>query len=159
MLARTRMKGFIASAGFTLVELLVSIGILVIIFAIVSINISPIPSNTLQNASLDTLVSDIRSQQTLAMTTGSPHGIHFESGNYTLFSGATYTQGSVGNFVINLDSGIVLTNLTFPNSTVVFLAGSGDISGYIPNQDSFTLGSTVTNKFTLVKINKYGANY
>lgn len=145
--------------AFTLIELLVSIGILIVIFGIVSINISPVPSNTLQNTNLDTLISDIRAQQTLSMTNDSDYGIHFETNSYTLFKGSSYVYGSASNFVVNLDSGIAFSNITFPNSVIVFSPGSGDVAGYVSGSDSFILASTVTNKSTTVKINKYGATY
>lgn len=154
MSVRTNMN-----KGFTLIELLVSMGILAILFTITTINISPLPSNTLQATNLDTLLADIRFQQTQAMSNDSGYGVHFESGNYTLFKGDTYTQGQLTNTVINLDSGIVLSNVTFPNSVIVFSPGSGDVTGYTAGLDSFELSSSVTNKFTMVKINKYGATY
>ena len=145
--------------GYTLIELLVSMGILAVLFAITTINISPLPSNTLQTTNLDTLLSDIRSQQTLAMTGDTSYGVHFESGSYTLFKGNSYTQGLFANTVINLDSGIVFSNITFPNSVIIFSSGSGGTPGYTAGADSFTIKSSVTNKLTVVKINKYGATY
>ncbi len=145
--------------GFTLVELLVSIAILAVLFAITTINISPLPSNTLQSANLDTLLSDIRSQQTWSMSDDSSYGIHFGTDSYTLFKGDTYVEGVSTNTVINFDSGIVFSEVTFPNSVIVFSPGSGDITNYITGQDSFILASLATNKSTVIKINKYGATY
>jgi prepilin-type N-terminal cleavage/methylation domain-containing protein len=145
--------------GFTLVELLVSIGILIVLFSIVTINISPLPSNTLQNSNLDTLLADIKSQQTKAMSSDSSTGIHFENGSYTMFKGATYIPGLTSNTIITLDSGIVFSNVTFPSSVIIFSAGSGDVSGYVAGSDSFILASSVTSKSNTVKINKYGATY
>lgn len=152
--ARTKMR-----KGFTLIELAVSMGILAVLFILTTINISPLPSNTFQVANLDTLLSDIRSQQTQSMTSGSAYGVHFESGSYTLFKGASYTQGLPANTVINLDSGIVFSDITFPGSVIVFSPGTGDITGYTEGEDGFTIRSSVTNKSTAVKINKYGATY
>lgn len=151
---RTKMN-----KGFTFVELLVSMGILVVLFALTTVNLSPLPSNTLQATNLDTLLTDIRSQQTQAMSNDSGYGVHFEAASYTLFKGNTYTQGLFSNTVINLDSGIVFSNVTFPGSVIVFSPGSGDTAGYLTGQDSFTLASSVTNKSTVIKIDKYGATY
>ena len=145
--------------GYTLVELLVSMGILAILFAITTVNISPLPSNTLQVTNLDILLSDIRSQQTQAMANNASYGVHFESGSYTLFKGSSYTQGLFANTIIDLDSGIVFSNVTFPNSAIIFSSGTGDVSGYSAGSDSFTIKSTVTNKSTVIKINKHGATY
>lgn len=156
MLVHTKMK-FIR--GFTLVELMVSMGILVLLFALSSVNVSQLPSNTLQETNLDILISDIRSQQTLSMSSGFSYGIHFESDGYTMFKGNTYTQGLPTNTVVPLDQGIVFTDITFPDSTIIFSPGSGDVSNYISGQDSFSIKSDATNKTTVVKINKYGATY
>ena len=145
--------------GYTLIELLVSIGILVILFALTIINLSPLHSNTLQSTDLDTLLADIRSQQTQAMSNDSSYVVHLESGSYTLFKGSTYTQGVSSNTVIGLDSGIVFSNVTFPNSIIIFSAGSGDVVGYTAGADSFTLISNVTNKLSVIRIDKYGATY
>jgi prepilin-type N-terminal cleavage/methylation domain-containing protein len=145
--------------GFTLVELLVSMGILALIFGLSSVNISQLPSNTVQSTNLDTLKSDIRSQQTLSMSNDSSYGVHFESNSYTLFKGDSYTQGLNANTVISLDSGIVFTNTTFSNSVVVFSPGTGDVSNYLAGSDGFTIKSSGTNQATVVKINKYGATY
>jgi prepilin-type N-terminal cleavage/methylation domain-containing protein len=145
--------------GFTLVELLVSMGILAVLFAITTINISPLPSNTLQVTNLDTLLADIKSQQTKSMASDASYGVHFEAASYTLFKGESYTQGLFANTVINLDPGIVFSNVTFPNSVIVFSPGTGDIAGYAAGVDSFTIVSSVTGKSTVVKINTYGATY
>lgn len=147
------------SKGYTLIELLISICILGLIFAITTINISPLPSNTLQSTSQDLVIADLRSQQTKAMSTDSAYGVHFETNSYTMFKGDAYIQGLTTNTVVNLDSGIVFANVTFPNNLIIFLAGSGDISGYAAGMDSFDVVSDVTNKTTTVKINKYGATY
>lgn len=145
--------------GFTLIELIVSIAILAVLFALTTINISPLPSNTLQATNLDTLLSDIKSQQAWAMSNDAPYGVHFESASYTLFKGNSYTQGLFENTVTNLDSGIVFSDVTFPNSVIIFSPGTGDVIGYTTGADSFTIASSVTGKTTVVRINKYGATY
>jgi prepilin-type N-terminal cleavage/methylation domain-containing protein len=152
----TRIK---MNKGYTLIELLVSMGILLVLFTLTTVNISPLPSNTLQSTNLDVLLADIRSQQTLSMSNDSSYGVHLESGSYTLFKGGTYTQGLSSNTIISLDSGITLSGITFPGSVIVFSRGSGDVAGYTTGADSFTLESSATNKSSVIRINKYGATY
>jgi prepilin-type N-terminal cleavage/methylation domain-containing protein len=154
-----KISNFKLKSGFTIVELLISIGILLLLFAIATINISPLPSNTYQAANLDVLINDIRSQQTMAMADDSSYGVHFESGSYTLFKGSSYIMGASGNFIVNLDGPNNFTNVTLPNSSIIFSANSGDVAGYSSGTDSFTLSNSSTNKSTTVHVNKYGATY
>lgn len=136
-----------------------SIAILLTLFGIIAINISPLPSNTLQNSTLVVLMNDLRAQQTLAMANNSSYGIRFENNSYTLFMGDSYVPGAAGNFVVSLDEGIEVNDITFLNSIVVFQAGSGEIQNYMEGNDGFDLESTVTGKRSSVRINKYGARY
>ena len=149
----------IKSKGFTIIELMVSMGILALLFGLSSVNVSQLPSNTLQSTNLDTLMSDIRFQQTLSMSNDSAYGVHFEPSSYTMFKGNTYTQGLSTNTIISLDSGIVFTNVTFQNRVLVFSSGGGDILNYSEGQDGFTFKSDPTGKVTVININKYGASY
>jgi prepilin-type N-terminal cleavage/methylation domain-containing protein len=144
--------------GFTVVELMVSMGILAILFALTVINLGRLPQTTSQSGVIDTLISDIRAQQTQAMSTNSSFGIHFESGSYTLFSGNSYIQGDSANFIVTLDPGLTFTT-TFPGSAMIFLPGSGDISGYLSGSDSFTLSSSQVGVVKTLNINKYGGSY
>lgn len=152
--------------GLTLIELLVAIGILLILFALTTINISRLPSSTSQSANYDLLVSDLRSQQTKAMTgynssqgatSGSAYGIHFEDTSYTLFKGTSYSSVDPNNFVVELDTNINFTGSTFPadgsGSYVVFSAGSGDVL----NPGSISISNDYTGEVKTLNINNYGA--
>lgn len=151
---RTNMKK--GSAGFTLVELMVSIGILVILFTISTINFSTILPNTSQSTTINSLVSDIRAQQTKAQAGNSQYGIHFESASYTLFKGTTYSSTDPSNFVVTLDPTVRLTST---GSQIVFSSGSGDVSDPPGGNENVSLTNSETNKVTVIKVNKYGATY
>lgn len=145
--------------GFTLVELLVSMGILAVIFAISTINLSNIIPSTSQTTTLDILISDIRAQQTQAMTTDSSFGVHFEGTSYTLFKGTTYSSLDPANFVVNLDPTVTITNILFPGNQIVFSPGSGNVAGYVLGSDSISLTNSGGAGTKQLKINQYGATY
>lgn len=152
-------KNNIFSKGFTLVELMVSIAVLGILFAISSIVLSTVLPSTSQSTTNDVLLSDIRAQQTQAMSNDSSYGIHFGTTSYTLFTGATFNPDDASNFVVNLDPTVRFTNILWPGSVIVFLPGSGDIAGYAAGSDSLDISNTQTNKVTTIKFNRYGATY
>lgn len=145
--------------AFTLVELLVSIGVLAVIFAISSIVLSTVIPSTSQSTANDVLISDIKSQQSLAMSNDSAYGIHFETNSYTLFRGLSYNPNDSSNFVVNLDPTVRFANVTWPGNVLLFGAGTGDVSGYVVGSDSFDLTNSQTNKITTIKLNQYGATY
>ncbi|HET7099402.1 MAG TPA: type II secretion system protein [Patescibacteria group bacterium] len=131
--------------GFTIVELMVSIGILGILFALTTINLGRLPSATSQSATIDVLMRDIRSQQTEAMATNAVRGIHFGTTSYTLIP---------SNFIVNLDPGLTFTNISFANGDLNFAAGSGETTA-----GSFTLVNDQIGTTKVININKYGASY
>jgi len=155
---RKQMINAKLSNGFTLIELLVSMGILVIIFGISTITLSTIIPATSLGTTYDNLISDIRAQQTFAMSNNASYGIHFDSTSYTIFQG-TYVPGASANYVVTFDPTITLTGINFPGSQIVFTPGLGDVTGYVSGSDSVTITSAQTGSSNLVKINKYGATY
>lgn len=150
---------FIFQSAFTLVELIVSLAVLAVIFAISSITISTILPSTSQSTASDVLMADIKAQQSLSMSNDSFYGVHFETDSYTLFTGAVYSVSAPSNFVVNLDPTVRFANVTFPQNNLVFMPGSGDINGYAVGNDSFSIINTQTNKVTSIKLNQYGATY
>jgi prepilin-type N-terminal cleavage/methylation domain-containing protein len=148
--------------GFTIIELMVSIGILAVLFALTTINITRLPSSASQSSSYDRLVSDLRGQQTKAMvgynsvtgaTGGSAYGVYFDvtANSYTLFAGLNYSGGTE-YYTVDLDPNLTFTGITFPNSQVVFAIGSGDTAS-----GSASITNSLTGEVKTLKLNKYGA--
>ena len=149
--AKFQIRNKKITSGFTLIELMVSMGILLILFALTTINLTRLPSSASQSSSYDRLVSDLRGQQTKAMVGygAETYGVHFESASYTLF---TRTYGT-DNYTINLDPNITFTGVTFPNSQVVFASGSGDVIGAT---GSASISNSVTGEVKTLRLNRYG---
>lgn len=147
-------------SGFTLVELLVVMGILLTLFGFVSFNLVGVQRNTSVNSTVDTLFSDMASQQTKAMlgaglSSGNSYGIYFQPDKYTLFKGATYSSDPASYFTVSLDLGITFTN-TFPSSSIVFSSGTGQVSGFSNGQNTISIHDTQGTKTETITINRYG---
>lgn len=148
--------------GFTLVELIVVLGILMALFALGSINLLNSERKSASAALANTLISDIRGQQLKSMLRDSDgqavpdsFGVYIEPNQYVLFQGDSYNSSNPSNVVIPLDQNIQLST-NFPSSALVFASGSGEVVGFVEGSDQITLQSpTDTNSVGLV-INRYG---
>src|SRR3989344_9266975 len=78
------------TSGFTLVELMVVMGIFALMLGFTSINLIRPQTQANLDTTVTTLVSDLKEQQIRAMTGDGPsdYGVNFEPGRYTLFTGS-----------------------------------------------------------------------
>jgi prepilin-type N-terminal cleavage/methylation domain-containing protein len=128
--------------GFTLTELVVTIGLLLILFTFSSLNLLGTIRRPTEAGIYDVLISDVRSQQIKAMTgKGDGYGISFASNSYTL---------TPDDFTVDLPDGYTFT--TTPQ--VVFEEGTGETT-----QVSILLQETRSGETREIRINKYGATY
>ena len=147
--------------GFTLVEILIIMGILAILFTISSLNLSnTVPQNALTNAT-ELLVADLKQQQLSALTgntegqsVNSNYGIYFTTQKYTLFRGSTYSVGNTSNYNVPLDD--IDTSTTAAGSIIVFEKNSGQILNFVPSGNTITLTHNNIGKTSTITINKYG---
>ncbi|MBI4991749.1 MAG: prepilin-type N-terminal cleavage/methylation domain-containing protein [Candidatus Harrisonbacteria bacterium] len=90
--------------GFTLLELIISIGLLVIIGSIVVLNLAGFRSQRELELATENLVAYLRDAQSRAISqqASSKWGVHFDAAvndndSYSIFSGNDYATGSVQN--------------------------------------------------------------
>lgn len=149
-------------AGFTVVELLVIMGIVIILFLLVSMTFSDARSGTGITTTSDTLLSDLKLQQTKAMIgdtegRGSPdaYGVYITNGNYILFHGTSYIPSDPENFTVKSAEGVNFAT-TFPGLSVVFATKSGEIVNYTAGQDQIMVKDANTTKQKTIQLNKLG---
>ena len=154
----------VSNRGFTFIEIIVVVGILATITGMAVANLSGFQRKSYLSAQLQTITADIKSQQLKAMNgdTGgsSAHnafGVHFSTNGYRLFHGASYNAAEPSNAFVALDGNIVIADVTFPGSQVVFASGSGELGSYTAGSASFTLRNTIDGAEKTVTINRYGA--
>jgi len=148
-------------SGFTLVEITIVLGIIAILFAISSLNLSNIAPKTTVDTAVQVLIANLKQQQLYALTgetegqaTSNNFGIYFGPGGYTLFHSNTYNAADTANYTVILDA--INTSCSSAGSVIIFLKNSGQIENFNPSQNTITLTQTNTSQSKTVTINKYG---
>ncbi|MCL4338328.1 hypothetical protein M1271_01415 [Patescibacteria group bacterium] len=149
--------------GMSIVELVVVMAFFLILSGTITVNLLGLQQRTTLSSSLTTLINDIKSQQLKAQTgdaqggtSDGNFGIYFESTKYTLFNGSVYNQSDPSNLVINLGENITFPNISFPLGSLVFIKGSGEISGFTPGSDTIVIRNTASNEQNTIMLNRYG---
>ena len=149
--------------GFVLIELIIVFGMLAILIGMATINVFGSGRKASLTATVDTLVADLRSQQTKAMTgttdsSGLPpaYGLHFDANRYVLFRGASYSASLSSNAAVPLDTRVRFTNIQFTNGNVVFASRSGEFIGYVSPSDTVTINQLDSGESKVVQLNRYG---
>ena len=151
------------NSGFTFVEIVITMAIASTLLGIISMNLLKIHQTKTVQSVYKILVSDLKSQQTKAMSlsaqnTSSPgeYGVHFETNSYTLFKGTSYNPSDQANAEIELPENFSFSNVTLPSTQVVFTRGSGEVLSFTNGQNSLTINNFEGDSITL-EINPYGA--
>lgn len=150
-------------SGFTLMEVIVVMGILAVLFRLSTVNLLGLERRPKLTATMEILVSDLQSQQLKAMqkegaggSSAANYGIHFETGRYILFGGTSYNPLDAANVPITLPEAIQIASVTFPSGSVVFASGSGEVVGFISGSNAITLLQTQNQEQETLKLNRYG---
>lgn len=150
--------------GFTLIEIIIVMSLIVMLLGFIVINLSNIQHSSSLNSSIETMVSDIRSQQNKAMigategrSSADAYGVYFSSNAYTLFHGTIFHSTDSANLVIPIDANLLITHITFPNNSLVFSQLSGEIANYNVNSNSVTIVDNLDHIQKIITVNRYGA--
>lgn len=154
---------FSSQKAFTLPEIVIVLGVTSVLFGLISFNLIGAQRQTSLTGTVSTIVADIKQQQLKAMMgdtdkndDATPHGIYFEEDQYTLFSGSTYDASDPSNFVVELPAGIIFSQISFPDSTLVFSRMSGEVGNYSFSADSITVSSVQGSRARDLRVNRYG---
>lgn len=142
--------------GFTLIELTIIIGILGIIAGITGGFIGAATSNAnLGNFSVQGLDTLRRAHwQTMHGNNDDVWSVHFETGQFVLFKGMTYSALASTNIEFPVDSPISITSISLNGSgaDVIFDAVTGDSSTY----GTVTFTDASTGDSDVITINQVG---
>lgn len=148
--------------GFTFPEVIVILGIVAVLFGIVTVGLLRIQRSPQVRTTATILMTDIKSQQLKAMmgdTGGSGmrdlYGVAVEPSRYVLFAGNTYIPGSPTNAPVEIGPALVAST-TIPGGTLLFAKGSGEIIGHIDGADTVTLTNIDNGQAVTLRVNEYG---
>lgn len=129
--------------GFTLVELLLVMGIFAILAAFTTINLIQPQTKSSLDSTINMLIADLKQQQVEAMIgeAASQFGIQFNPDSYTILK---------DDFTVSLDNTLSLSN-NFPSSQIKFNKRSGEVE----NTGSITITDSGGNAKT-INVNKLG---
>lgn len=149
--------------GFSILEVILAMGVLAILMGIAAMNLLGLANRTYENTTAQTLYADLRSQQIKAMNgdTGTlgatgAYGVYFQTNQYTLFQGITYSSSNPTNFVVKIPSGVNFSNITFPNSQIIFASGSGQFANFANGANTITINSPNNTAQKTVSLNRFG---
>lgn len=149
---------FSVESGYSLIEITLVISFVALLLGLVTMNLFKFQHTSQVSSTINSFLADYKEQQIQAMIgdtggTGatSNYGIHFETASYTEFQNAYGTS----NFPVNLPSGEQFTT-TLPGSQIIFLKGSGEVSGYANGQNTIVLKDTVDGSQKTITVNRYG---
>ena len=120
--------------GFTLVELLVVIGVGVIMFVVTAGAFSAFTRQSVLDREVQIVrstVQDARSRTVLAEN-DLQYGVHFESNQITLFAGGAYNASDPNNEVVPIDARVSLSDIAIATSSndIVFKKVTGEASAH-----------------------------
>ena len=111
-----------SSKGFTLIDTLIALAIVAVI-AVIGVaslsNVNKQDALTAEAEKIITLLTRARSL-TLEAKNATVYGVHFETQNAVLFTGSTYTSGSVGNHIQRLNDAVKI-------SSIALIGGGSDV--------------------------------
>lgn len=140
--------------GFTLVELLVAIGIATILLGLTTINLVKVQNSTSLGTVTDTLIADFKAQQMKTMSGssgGGSFGIHFTSSNSYILFKAPYSALDPTNFTITLDQPITVYS-SFPSNEVIFTPITGETGAL----NTITIQNSAGPKQQTITVNELG---
>lgn len=155
--------GLNSQKGFTLLEVMITTTIMAILFGVITFNLIRTQNASSGQSNLDKLVSDIKAQQTKAMTgstegraTTDNYGIYFMVDKYILFHGSSYVLSETSNYTVDLPSDVQIESTTLPNNTLVFSVLSGEIIGFSQSANSIVFKMVNANEQVMLTLNRYG---
>ncbi len=153
------MKKDVFKKGFTAIELLISVAVLIILISVIVYSFTTLKaSQSMKNATQTVLTSiDKARSSSFASINSSTYGIHFQSDQVVIFTGTVYTAGTGSNEVMILGTPATISSVTLNGTS----GTTGDVyfqrlTG-VPSKTG-TIAVTVGNRIKTITISATGGS-
>ena len=113
-----------ARQGFTLIEIIIAISIMVLLISVSIVSYRYFEKSTELEKTTQKIISILKLAQakTIASDEASQYGVHFESNKFILFKGSEYQLGSENNKIYNIPNRLEIynINLSGEGSDIIF---------------------------------------
>lgn len=161
-MSTARISNRIFNSGFTFIELMLSMGIIAMLFGISSIILSNLIPRANLNSVYEILKAEVRQQQLFSMSgekdlsdQAVEYSLLVESNQYTLFPGTVYDPLPIDSIIVEVPESIQIST-DFLNNVVSFERTSGEVLNYDINNRTITIFDTLTNQSKTIILNQYG---
>ena len=151
------------NAGFTFVELLISMAIVAVIMTFAAMSLSNLIPKAQLRTALSQVIVDVQNQQYLAMIGqtdpiyGQVKGVYFEDRSYTVFNGTNYEIDNPSNFEVSIPETAIIRNITLPDNTLIFAPLSGVCQNCpVGEEVGLELGDDQSSARAEIVVNSYG---
>lgn len=151
------------SSGFTLIEMMIVIGLLAVLFSLGGVVYTSFSRQDQLTSEAEKIVSALNEARAKTLagysgggTDGLNFGVYFDSTGYVLFQGTTYIADSPTNQRVNLAPKISLSEIAFPDQQIVFRRLTGEVIGFSSGQDFLILADQQSSRLRRLKINQLG---
>ncbi len=141
--------------GFTMIEIIVVIGVLMLISSGATILFLSTQANNQREVIVNELISSLRKAQSRAINgeNQSEFGIYFEEHKYIEFQGASYMEGNPDNIVNLLPAGVTIRNINFNGDDFVYYERMTGEANYEGSVDIAVVGIADAKR---ISVNKSG---
>lgn len=149
--------------GFTLLEVLLVLGLFGILMGLSTVNIIQPQVNAYLDSDVDKLSAEIRQQQLRSITadtnltsSSQSYGVYFEASRYILFTGTNYSASDTKNIVVNLETNDQFSTINLTGAQIVFQKLSGEVNDYSSTLNNVVIRNSISNQQKVLNFNRYG---
>lgn len=149
--------------GFTLIEVLLVISILAILLTLGTVVFNSFGRKdqmSVEAREIEAVINEAKVKTLAGFSLGGDEslnfGVYFQTDRYILFPGITYDSLNTHNQEFLLPESLEITPIFFPSNSVVFEKITGEVVGFIPDQNYLLLNDKRSTEEKKISVNQVG---